>query len=197
MLIASRQTLTPLSIGVFGAWGSGKSFFMERVRERVATIAAAARVEGRASKYHGQTAQIAFNAWHYSEGNLIASLVDHIFRNLRFDAEDETDTVLRQRGSEVLLQIESAEQKVAERKQSLEAAEGRVAQAKSQVETVATRISDEITTKTSELTGAQSKLQEAQDKLGKGLEQLRSDIDAAVAKVPVTSVVELVKDKLL
>ena len=27
-LIASRKTATPLSVGVFGAWGSGKSFFM-------------------------------------------------------------------------------------------------------------------------------------------------------------------------
>jgi hypothetical protein len=33
-----RTTHTPLSIGVFRAWGSGKSFFMRRVRERVAHL---------------------------------------------------------------------------------------------------------------------------------------------------------------
>src|SRR6185369_6190520 len=71
-LIAARSTVTPLSIGVFGAWGSGKSFFMERVRERVAELAPSDDV-ARTSPYHGRIAQVSFNAWHYSEGSLIAA----------------------------------------------------------------------------------------------------------------------------
>src|SRR3712207_7125212 len=33
--------------------------------------------------YYKRIVQIEFNAWHYSEGNLWASLVQHIFENLR------------------------------------------------------------------------------------------------------------------
>jgi len=67
-LIASRNTSTPLSVGVFGAWGSGKSFFMHRLRRRVNTFAKLGRNEGAQSKFHGRIAQIDFNAWHYSKG---------------------------------------------------------------------------------------------------------------------------------
>jgi KAP family P-loop domain len=197
MLIASRRTLTPLSIGVFGGWGSGKSFFMRRVRERVAAISAVGRQEGRASRYHGQTAQIEFNAWHYSEGNLIACLVDHIFRNLRFDAGDEDEVVLRQRGADVLMQIESAEQTLDARRQELREAESRIAEAKHQVEETEAKIHAEIKAKTGELDQAQSKLKDAREKLGEGLEKLRLDIEAAVAKVPAASIVGLLKDQLL
>jgi hypothetical protein len=197
MLIASRRTVTPLSVGVFGAWGSGKSFFMRRVRERVAAIAAVARTEARESKYHGQIAQIEFNAWHYAEGNLIASLVDHIFRNLRLEADDETDAILRQRGADVLRQIESAEQTVAERKQELEEAEVRVTAAKRRVEDINANIGREIAAKTAEVAESQSKLRDAQDQLGAGLTQLRTDIEAAVVQVPAKSVVALLEERLL
>ena len=44
-LVAARATDTPLSIGVLGAWGSGKSFFMRRVRDRVARLAEQGRRE--------------------------------------------------------------------------------------------------------------------------------------------------------
>ena len=37
-----------------------------------------------------------FNAWHYNEGNLVASLVDHLFRNLRV-LPGSKDTELEER----------------------------------------------------------------------------------------------------
>ena len=40
MLVAGRDTLTPLSIGLFGGWGTGKSYFMARLEERVAALSA-------------------------------------------------------------------------------------------------------------------------------------------------------------
>ena len=39
-LIARRSTPMPVSIGLFGEWGSGKSYFMELVRQKVADLAA-------------------------------------------------------------------------------------------------------------------------------------------------------------
>jgi hypothetical protein len=196
-LIASRRTVTPLSIGVFGQWGSGKSFFMRRVRERVAAIAAKGRDEKQASRYHGQIAQIEFNAWHYSEGNLVASLVDHIFRNLRFNAGDETEEVLRQRRVDVLKKIEAAEQIVAASQEKADQAASRVEAAKQKVEQIDARIQAEIAAKTSELAGAQTKLQDAQNKVRGEIEQMETEIREAVARVPARSVFDLLTEKLL
>jgi hypothetical protein len=89
-LVASRLIKPPLSIGLFGNWGSGKSFFMRQMRERVRRLADAAELEEKLRKQHGTEVssycscvrQISFNAWHYAEANLWASLAAHIFDNL-------------------------------------------------------------------------------------------------------------------
>jgi predicted KAP-like P-loop ATPase len=84
----------PLSIGLFGEWGSGKSFFMQKMKERVRQIASAARKSQSGQKefgYYKNIVQVEFNAWHYVEGNLWASLVEHIFSNLRLEGIGEED----------------------------------------------------------------------------------------------------------
>ncbi|WP_157975074.1 P-loop NTPase fold protein [Glycomyces dulcitolivorans] len=89
-LVASRNIAPPLSVGLFGDWGSGKSFFMRRMRERVRELAkATARAEHHAgqrgpavSAYCSSIRQITFNAWHYAESNLWASLATHLLDNL-------------------------------------------------------------------------------------------------------------------
>ncbi|WP_280448991.1 P-loop NTPase fold protein [Nocardia brasiliensis] len=75
-VIADRTTPLPLSIGVFGEWGSGKSTFMAMLRERIRLLA------GSDATYCAHIAQIGFNAWHYADTNLWASLGDEIFRQL-------------------------------------------------------------------------------------------------------------------
>lgn len=99
-LVAARAVRPPLAIGLFGEWGSGKSFFMSRLRDRVTELAGAARAgDARAeaqaaagqartldpdkTEWHRHICQIEFNAWHYVEGNIWASLVEHIFSSLR------------------------------------------------------------------------------------------------------------------
>ncbi|MEA5361206.1 P-loop NTPase fold protein [Amycolatopsis sp., V23-08] len=74
-VIAARDTPLPLSIGVFGEWGSGKSFFMGLLRGQVKAL------EGTPG-HCGKIAQVGFNAWHYADANLWASLGDEIFRQL-------------------------------------------------------------------------------------------------------------------
>lgn len=76
-VIAERATPTPLSIGVFGDWGAGKSFFMGMLRGRIDELAGSG-----SPKYCHRVVQIAFNAWHYADTNLWASLADVIFRAL-------------------------------------------------------------------------------------------------------------------
>ncbi|WP_340681594.1 P-loop NTPase fold protein [Amycolatopsis coloradensis] len=89
-LVVSRMITPPLSIGLFGNWGSGKSFFMRQMQLRVRELADSARAAETEAGTHGKSVssycssvrQISFNAWHYSEANLLASLATHIFDNL-------------------------------------------------------------------------------------------------------------------
>lgn len=77
----STEVVPPLSIAVFGEWGSGKTFFMTKMSKHVEEVARLGRDSG-STLYHGNVVQIEFNAWHYIESNLWASLVQHIFDSL-------------------------------------------------------------------------------------------------------------------
>jgi hypothetical protein len=95
-LIAARTVTPPLSIGLFGEWGSGKSFFMRQLRRTVEGLAAQAARSGQMQRelpFYKRIVQIEFNAWHYVEGNLWASLVEHIFRNLRVPGETASEAL--------------------------------------------------------------------------------------------------------
>jgi hypothetical protein len=92
-LISSYALQPPLAIGLFGEWGSGKSFYIQQIKARVNEITKTARESGKMQKdlpFLKRVAQIEFNAWHYSEGNLWASLVQHILDNLVI-SEDERE----------------------------------------------------------------------------------------------------------
>lgn len=80
-LVAAADTVPPLSVGLFGDWGSGKSFFIGKVQQRVRELAQVAQ-ETQGSPYCGYVRNISFNAWHYADSNLWASLVTHIFDQL-------------------------------------------------------------------------------------------------------------------
>ncbi|MFC4855873.1 P-loop NTPase fold protein [Actinophytocola glycyrrhizae] len=82
-VIADRRTPLPLSVGVFGEWGSGKSYFMGMLRQRVDDLAASGN-----PAYCATIEQIGFNAWHYADSNLWASLGDVIFRQLADDGSN-------------------------------------------------------------------------------------------------------------
>ena len=78
-VIASRQLTPPLSIGVFGDWGSGKSFFMRLMRTQTDAVLTAPEVAGQVVE---RVVSVKFNAWHYAESNLWASLVQEILEQL-------------------------------------------------------------------------------------------------------------------
>lgn len=87
-LMASRRLVPPLAVGLFGAWGSGKSYFLRCLRSRIAQIS-----DARLSAFHQAVVQVEFNAWQYVDGDLWASLIEHLFRNLRRSSDESDDLI--------------------------------------------------------------------------------------------------------
>ena len=82
-LIADESLRLPLAIGLFGNWGSGKSFFMSLVKNTIDDITKTARMpDAEPSTYLPRIAQIEFNAWHYMDTNLWASMAARIYEGL-------------------------------------------------------------------------------------------------------------------
>jgi KAP-like P-loop domain-containing protein len=81
-LIAARDVTPPLSIGLFGPWGSGKTFFMKRIESRIAELCADSRAANGRSPHCSRVVPIWFNAWTYMDADLWASLASEVFRQL-------------------------------------------------------------------------------------------------------------------
>ncbi|MGO6899804.1 P-loop NTPase fold protein [Rhizobium ruizarguesonis] len=132
-IAAARGVTPPLAFGIFGEWGSGKSFFMRLMQDHVDKIARKTAAEARhGSAFHGNIVQIRFNAWHYADSNLWASLVDNIFSELdrwsrvnEFKTDDNTllDKLVTARE----LSLEAASRLVTQRQHQKAAAERLVA----------------------------------------------------------------------
>jgi predicted nuclease with TOPRIM domain len=98
-LLASHRLKPPLAVGLFGDWGSGKSFFMQSVQHRIERLTQTPAIKEKPQKevpFWKRIIQIEFNAWHYVRGELWASLIDHIFNQLRF-YEDEKKSAVDER----------------------------------------------------------------------------------------------------
>jgi dephospho-CoA kinase len=130
-LLACQGTTLPLAIGLFGNWGSGKSFFMRLVRQQMKDIAKAERAVARPSQqpvYCTAVAHITFNAWHYLDGNLWASLALRIFEGVAAHLSDPTsENPSYKKAAEqrriLARKIESSERAIIEAQKSIVAAE--------------------------------------------------------------------------
>jgi hypothetical protein len=86
-LLASRDLKPPLAVGLFGDWGSGKSFLMAKIRRRIEQLAGmAAKANQQELRIWGNIKHIEFNAWEYVETNLWAALLARIFEKLSPEA---------------------------------------------------------------------------------------------------------------
>jgi hypothetical protein len=83
-LIAYEKVDPPLAIGLFGNWGSGKSFFMQKLEDSI-------RVLSKKPSFCKEVVHIRFNSWHYSDTNLWASLITRIFDGLNEHKKKEPD----------------------------------------------------------------------------------------------------------
>lgn len=78
-LIALKETKLPLAVGLFGNWGSGKSHFMNLMDRHIQAVSRNCPADG---PWCREIVPIYFNAWHYLDANLWASLVTEIFDGL-------------------------------------------------------------------------------------------------------------------
>ena len=84
-VLAARTVEPPLALGLFGDWGTGKTFFMDHLERRIDELAraeAAADRRGDDRVYCRNIVQLRFNAGHYIDQDLWASLADGILEGL-------------------------------------------------------------------------------------------------------------------
>ncbi|MEV4052359.1 P-loop NTPase fold protein [Amycolatopsis sp. NPDC049688] len=80
VLIASTALKPPLAVGMFGEWGSGKTFLMRSLEREIDRLTGSGTPE-----FGRHVRSVWFNAWHYADANLWASLVHEIFHSLQGD----------------------------------------------------------------------------------------------------------------
>jgi len=130
-LAVARQFKPPLAIGLFGDWGTGKSFFMRLIHEHIEKLIKAQpsdeAPESGSDSFHTEVVQIRFNAWHYAETNLWASLVDHLFSELALwygqQHQGDSEGLLENLSTARLLTLESAEELILRRREQQGAVE--------------------------------------------------------------------------
>lgn len=91
-LLASKEIAPPLAVALFGTWGSGKSFFMNKLRSNVDQLSKhqgfneevdQSKIAPSEEKVFCEgIVQIEFNAWSYLDSNLWAGLVSTIYERL-------------------------------------------------------------------------------------------------------------------
>jgi Clp amino terminal domain, pathogenicity island component/KAP family P-loop domain len=130
-LIASRGLEPPLALAVYGSWGSGKTFFMRRIQRHVELLSHLP-TSSDARVFQHDILHVWFSAWHYSSGNLWASLLHHIFASLNRTKSHREVTL-----DNLMCRVEGARQlkaqadaRVAEAEYVLKEAEQRISEAR-------------------------------------------------------------------
>ncbi|RJE75181.1 P-loop NTPase fold protein [Reichenbachiella sp. MSK19-1] len=92
LLLAYKNVNPPIAVGLFGKWGSGKSFFMKQLERRIKSLSKYQTFwDGKGSPISGDhiakeycegIAHIWFNAWSYLDSNLWAGLAHSLFEKL-------------------------------------------------------------------------------------------------------------------
>lgn len=111
-LLADEKVAMPLAVGLFGPWGSGKSFFMHLLQDAMGKMA------GSAPHFVGSVLPIRFNAWHYMDSDLWSSVALAIFDGIAGQlAGTDADPAAERR--KLLEEVESSKRLKAEAEQEL------------------------------------------------------------------------------
>ncbi len=143
-VLAARSVEPPLALGLFGDWGTGKTFFMNELEERIQQLADEEAKQTRTGAdrvYCRHIVQLRFNAWHYIERDLWASLASAIFEQLdeAISHREMSSEVVGQRAKEravLLLQRVDAQQRLEVAEHQREIADAAAAEAQAAVERV-------------------------------------------------------------
>lgn len=111
-LLAASDVKPPIAIGLFGRWGSGKSFFMGMLRHQIAALGTAAR--GTKNNYVANVAQITFNAWHYHDTDIWAGLALRIYEGLAITLGGKTPAEVTKKRAELHEHLASSKAQVEE-----------------------------------------------------------------------------------
>ena len=175
-LITAKNLVPPLSIGIFADWGSGKSFFIRRIQHWVDTLAQESqKVATDNTEFCGNVVQIEFNAWHYLDADLWASLVTEIFEKLfEFEAGTAGEAAKLKR-AELKKQLgqakglfEKAQAELTDAEQARNAAEKALKEAISQREKEEETVSQQLDL-IAALTANDPEVKQQLDKLGQDL----------------------------
>ena len=122
-VMLSEDVKPPLAIGLFGDWGTGKSFFMQSMQKACEDLKTK-------PKFCHSIVQIEFNAWHYVETNLWASMVSYILERLA--AEVSPAETQEQKEAALTKELRSAqtmvEEATGEKKRTQELIQNRAAE---------------------------------------------------------------------
>ena len=125
-VMISTRLQPPLAIGLFGEWGEGKSYFMQRIQYYVRQRSEGPAVVGEGVCRHVR--QVRFNAWQYSETDLWAGLVSHLFDQLAATDESGDAGKVEQRGMTLLRTELVRQRRVRERLEQARALRDRYSQ---------------------------------------------------------------------
>jgi hypothetical protein len=181
ILLAARETEPPLSVGLFGDWGSGKTFFLDKLRDEIRALAQlSAEVDPKdQSVVCTEIRQIVFNAWHYTDANIWASLVAAIFAGLAEPRHGETRDEAERRWAgeleDLVEHLETTRQQLADADAQLRTADAEVERLEQELELLETRRKEGRNTLASMQTIAE--LVRADPDVQAQLDQARTELD--------------------
>ncbi|MFH6937076.1 P-loop NTPase fold protein [Flavobacterium sp. FlaQc-30] len=85
LLLAAKSFAPPLAIALLGRWGSGKSFFMNKLKQKIIDLSDSA-----SNHFCEGIVHVHFNAWSYMDANLWASITTRIFEGLHHYIKSDT-----------------------------------------------------------------------------------------------------------
>lgn len=91
LVLSSKSFQPPLAAALLGKWGSGKSFFMNKLKNRIEELS-----RENSTHFCEGIVHVHFNAWSYMDASLWASVTNNIFEELN-DYITRDDKALRSR----------------------------------------------------------------------------------------------------
>ncbi len=194
--VASKHISPPLSVGLFGDWGSGKSFFMQKMIKHVEEF-----TKKDNKIFHKEIVPIEFNAWHYIETNLWASLVSHIFETLEKKLSQketiEEEKKEKEKFEKLFAELETAKTMKDEAERSRDSAITNLTNTKTDLNTAQINYNNAISSQT-EIKGrdlwigiGKAFLKKLNSSEG---EKLKKELLAAQKKLGLTSLIESAKE---